>query len=330
MMMMLLKCQKIHVRLITDFYITHVTTNIKMALPTITANEYRAYIDECLNNPSIGQEWRDLMNLRKKHAVGLRYIIPYESLNIYILLYETRYIVKIVSPQIRTVLGMTNDTTLKVRGVTHYLLERHSWFEELPIGDNSSVFDMISYGVQNISANPYVGYFCVRFEVLLFRPFQISHVIPAGFNPPYADNNSVIVCYGKGTEPSCFNTQFSVYLSTLIRLLASDVSDEDVVDILCTQLTNEIVALDNADGQMKIDQHLVRRVQMIFADKPMATSTAVNKYLQKIRSLPSGLELTGYTVSMIRQIIPECEITVLSHDEEDMFRNTVTHPLHHD
>jgi hypothetical protein len=149
-------------------------------------------------------------------------------------------------------------------------------------------------------------------------------VIPAGFNPPYANHESVIICYGTGREPTSFTTQFGVYFNTLGRLLDPAITDENVVDILCTQLTNEVVALDNANGKMKIDQHLVRRVQIIYEDKPFVVATAVDTYLKKIRAIPGGLELVGYTVSMIRQILPDCEITALSNNEQSMFQGSVT------
>jgi hypothetical protein len=291
-----------------------------MALPPITADEYRNYIDECLVG-NINQEWKDLLNERKSYAGTLKYIVVYD--NNYVMMYNTRYIVKIVSNEIFTALGMTNDMSLKKRGVIHYLLQKQTWFEELPI-DEKEAYKMISYGIQNVHTNPYVDYFCVRFKVALFRFFKISHILPAGFNPTYVNSESVIVCYGTGVEPASFNTQFSVYLKTLVRLLDSNVSEENVVDILCTQLTNEIVALNNANGKMQIDMHLVKRVQILFADKPFMVGEVVNRYLKKIRQIPGGLELVGYTSSMLRQIIPNCEITVLTEQEEYMFSGSVT------
>ena len=55
-----------------------------MALPPITADEYRNYIEECLAS-NISQEWKDLLNERKSYAGTLKYIVVYD--NNYVIFY---------------------------------------------------------------------------------------------------------------------------------------------------------------------------------------------------------------------------------------------------
>ncbi len=103
-----------------------------------------------------------------------------------------------------------------------------------------------------------------------------------------------------------------------MRLLDPNVTDEQVVDIFCNQLTNELTEHSN---QLQVDVHLVERVKGIFTRDPYMVNSVINEHLRKLlvmRDPQAGLELAGMTAVMLKQIVP-CTITALTPAQMMMF-----------
>lgn len=321
--------------------------------PQITVEEYKErltkFLDETVKDldthmqngdekrSEIVRKWRELLHERQTYAPGLRHIIFHqfgnENIPGYVLAYDNRYIVKIIRPEFRFLFEMAADDEEKRKDIAiHYLMQKQHWFNEFQqIPMARPMYDIVQAGIAAPGTNDHVDYFRLRFGVLLAQFFDVNAFLNKNVNTvlpnTYQYNNSFIVCYGKGTETPGFNFQFDVYFSTLIRLLDPNVTDTTVVNTLCNQLTNEVSEVDPNRGPMKIDIHLVNRVRDIFALNPNLVNTTIDNHITKMRNMQNreaGLELAGCTVAMLRQIVPDIEITTMTRDEEMRFANFVT------
>ncbi len=297
-------------------------------LPQITPDEYRERLTKFLtessrrlanNQPNVDPKWVELLNERQSYAPSLKYIIPVSEFPGYIMAYENRYVVKMVKPELLKLVDMTPDSNVSKDIVIHYLLQKTNWFNEFQnIPDARPMYDAVINGIQTPGSNPHVDYFRQRFGVSMCRFFDVTTVLPQGLT--YRYNNSFIICYGTGKESPDFNYNFDVYFSTLIRLMKSDNTDADVVGILCNQLTNEVTAVREEGQLMQFDIHLVTRVREMFANNPKVVNDRINQHLTKVRNMQNvdvGMELAGCTISMLRQIVPDCEITALTPTEQE-------------
>jgi hypothetical protein len=299
-------------------------------LPAITADEYRTYLTYLLGGKSSDESWIATLHERQRHASGLKMIIPatFGKHVGYILVYETRYIVKLVGEHVLTLLSMTPNINLQKDGIIHYLLQKTFWFNELDAGTHNvykTIADTISSGT--LIDNPHITYFTVRWGVILFQKFDIVPLLPARFLDENRQfkycRNAYIVLYGTGKETPGYNIQFEIYLRTLVNLLRPNITDEQIIDVLCNQLTNEITEIN---GALQLDLHLVERVQGIFQTNPQLVDATFDRHLYKLLAMPNkiaGMELAGGTAAMMKQIVP-CIITALSPEEQQVFSGFVT------
>jgi len=304
-------------------------------LPQITPDEYRERLNRFMTessqrlaskNSTVDPKWVELLQERQTYAPGLKYIIPVQEFPGYVMAYENRYIVKMVRSEFAGLMGMASNPEILKDIVIHYLLQKQNWFNEFQnIPEARVMYDAVIDGIRMPNSNPHVDYFRERFGVLMCRFFDVTTVLPPGLT--YRFNNSFIICYGTGKEDPDFNYQFDIYFSTLIRLMKPDITDAGVVDILCNQLTNEVTTA-NPDGQpMKIDIHLVNRVREIFSRDSATVNNRINFHLNKLRNMANvdaGMELAGCTLSMLKQVVPQCEATALTLTEQGRCSNFVS------
>ena len=274
-------------------------------LPQITADEYRALLDKFIARGG-KPEWTTLLTERKTHAKSLLLLTPVD--NSYVLTFETRSIVRVISDEVLAMAALA-DVELRKEGLVFYMLQKNHWFNEFPYGNCTPEKLQLIHNYIETLANPHVNFFCVRYKVLIIEDSRVF--LP---NEPAR----IFVCYGTGKEPVGFNYQFEIYFALLLRLLEPDVTDEQVVDIFCNQLTNELTEHTN---QLQMDVHLVDRIRDIFNTNPALVNLAINTHLSKLLNMQNpqaGFELACMTASMLKQIVP-CEITALSPGQMMMF-----------
>jgi hypothetical protein len=301
---------------------------MNVVLPQITVQEYKDFIDEhinaYINDPTKRIESLPpaLLNERKRYAQGLRAIILVPQISSYILLYDSRYIVKLISPDFLTIATLNRDNPLVLKqGTIHYLVMKVHWFNEAPhVSQYEQGYQIIEQSLPNVELNPHVTYFCVRYKIMMFSKFDIASIIPPGLQLSYANQGPrYIMCYGTGKESPDINYQMDVYLRTLVQLITPGVTNADKVTILCNQLTNEISGQnpENGQTQIQLDIHLVEEVRIIFEADFQTANDRANLHLTKLLSMPNkaaGLELSGYTANMLCQIFPQFQLTALTPD----------------
>lgn len=313
-------------------------------LQEITVQEYINFIDEQLNAYISDYTKRDeslppsLLNLRKRHAQGLRAIILLPQTPAYVLLYDTRYIIKLVSQDFLTIaaLNLHNPDIIK-RGIIHYLLLKIHWFNVAPNYSNILPFDkveeaykFIEQSLPNVNSNPHVTFFSIRYKVLMFAKFDVSNIIPQNLleQLPYSKQKpQYIMCYGNGQESTDINYQIEIYLQTLVQLLTPGITDAYKITIMCNQLTNEITNYNDENDQteIKLDMHLVDEVRDIFENNTQLANELANMHLTKLLAIPNklvGFKLAGYTASMLFQIFSQFELTAMSKEQYASFEES--------
>lgn len=302
---------------------------IKMAhlLPQISVQEYKDYIDKQLNeyievqNVKSAQNSQNrqkdnttltpaLLNERKRYSQGLRDIVLVPQMLMYVLLYDTRYIVKLVSQDFLTMVELSAGNPNAIKQATiHYLLMKIHWFNEFSASEKTSHAYQIIAECLPTNTNPHVTFFSVRYKVMIFAKFDIKLVIPQGLQLPYANQGpKYIICYGTGKESPDENYRMEIYLQTLAQLVMPDVTDGDKVSIFCNQLTNEITSADPVTGEaaLQLDMHLLDDIRLLLDTNPQLVQERITAHLSGLRRMPNqmvGMELADRTSVMIQQLL---------------------------
>lgn len=300
-------------------------------LPQITVQEYKDFIDQQLNAYISDPNKRDesippaLLNERKRFAQGLRAIVLIPNIPAYVLLYDTRYVMKLVSKDFLTIAAMNaHDPNIVKQGVIHYLVMKVHWFNEAPaIPQYEQGYQIIEQSLPNVELNPHVTFFCVRYKMMMFSRFDVATVIPPGLlaHLPYARQGPrYVMCYGTGKESEDIHYQMEVYLRTLVQLITPGVTNGDKITILCNQLTNEVTSRNPQTGQtpIRLDMHLVEETRIIFEADTENANARANAHLTKLLAMPNrlvGIELAGCTASMLFQIFPQFELTAMTREQ---------------
>lgn len=314
-------------------------------LPQITVQEYKDFVDEQLNayisDPTTFSEKKSslppaLLNERKRYAQGLRAIVLVPQIPMYVLLYDTRYIIKLVPQNFIEIAKMNaHDPNLVKQGTLHYLLMKVHWFNEapmtFPLEKCEQGYQIIEQGLPDTELNPHVTFFCVRYKVMMFAKFDVAMIIPPGLlaDLPYARRGPrYVMCYGTGKESPDINYQMEIYLQTLVQLITPGVTNGDKIAILCNQLTNEVTSRNLETGQtpIQLDMHLVEDARIIFEADTQTANERANTHLTKLLAMPNsvvGVELAGCTASMLYQIFPQFQLTAMSQEQYAPFGDSI-------